>query len=522
LLSNPVKYLFIAEKIDFIMILSRQAIRQIKTKAAQVPPDSYFDLPEKVLQFGTGVLLRGLTDYFIDKANKQGIFNGRIVVVKSTDTGDASGFDKQDNLYTICVKGLEDGKKREEYIINASISRVLSAKNNWKEILACATNPDIELIISNTTEVGIVLVNENIHASPPASFPGKLLAFLYERFKFFNGDTDKGMVIIPTELLPNNGDKLLLILLELAAFNKLEQPFINWLKEDNTFCNSLVDRIVPGKLSSAQQQETETILGYEDELMLMSEIYRLWAIEPDTEKVKHVLSFSRVDDGVIIAPDIHLYRELKLRLLNGSHTLSCGLAHLAGFTLVREAMQDSAFSSYIKTLMMEEITPAITDKILTTEVAIDFANKVLDRYRNPFMEHKWLSITLQYSSKMRMRDVPIMLNYFDRFGKTPAYIALGFAAHILFMKSEKNADGNYYGMVNGKNYLIQDSNADYYAEKWKKPQTIVKTILSNTDLWGNDLSTLPGFMEAVTVKLKLLEEKGGATVVKALMKEMAG
>jgi len=503
------------------MILSKQTIQQIKSTAVQIPGQKYFDFPEKVLQFGTGVLLRALPDYFIDKANKQDIFNGRIVVVKSTDTGDTSAFERQDNLYTICVRGLEAGKKIEEHIINASISRVLSAKNDWKKILACAANPDMELIISNTTEVGIVLVNEDIHASPPISFPAKLLAFLYERFKFFNGDVDKGMVIVPTELLPDNGNKLLSILLELAKLNELEESFLSWLKKNNCFCNSLVDRIVPGKLSVQQQQETASILGYTDELMIMSETYRLWAIEPDNEKVRRALSFSKADEGMIIAPDIYLYRELKLRLLNGSHTLSCGLAHLAGFTLVREAMQDAAFSSYIKTLMIDEIAPAITDKNLTIEKAIDFANKVLDRYSNPFIEHKWLSITLQYSSKISMRDVPVLLNYYKIFGKTPALIALGFAAHILFMKSVKNADGNYYGEINGKNYLIQDNNVDYYAEKWKQPQTVVKTVLSNTDLWGNDLSALPGFSEAVSDKLHAMIEKGVQAVVKELTGKMS-
>jgi len=496
------------------MLLSRQTIGQIKSDAAEVPADNYFELPEKVLQFGTGVLLRGLTDYFIDKANKQGIFNGRIVVVKSTDSGDTEAFSKQDNLYTICMKGIVDGKKVEENIINASISRVLSAKKNWGAILNCATNPEIQLVISNTTEVGIVLVKESIHDSPPLSFPAKLLSVLYERYNFFKGDPEKGMVIIPTELLPNNGEKLLNILVELASFNQLEEPFVKWMKEHNSFCNSLVDRIVPGKLSPTHQSETENILGYHDELMFMSEVYRLWAIDPDTERVKDVLSFSKVDPGLIIAPDIHLYRELKLRLLNGSHTLSCGLAHLAGFTFVKEAMQDKFFSSYVKTLMMEEITPAITGKEITTQVAIDFANKVLDRYRNPFLEHKWLSITLQYSSKIKMRDVPILLNYFERFGKPPSLISLGFAAHILFMRAEKKDDGNYYGNANGKNYLIEDANVAWYAEKWKSAETIVKTVLSNADLWGRDLSNLTGFEEAVATNLKLMEQKGAATVVR--------
>ncbi len=503
------------------MNLSKQNIGHIKSGAVQTPSMDYFNLPEKVLQFGTGVLLRGLTDYFIDKANKQNVFNGRIVVIKSTDSGSIDAFDQQDNLYTLCVRGIDAGEKIEENIINASISRVLSAKNNWKEILNCAANPDMQLIISNTTEVGLVLTKEDIHASSPASFPGKLLAFLYERFKIFNGDPEKGMVIIPTELIPENGKKLLSILIELAAFNKLEKTFLSWLENNNRFCNSLVDRIVPGKLSPEQQKETESALGYKDDLMIMSEVYRLWAIEPADEKIKRVLSFSKADEGVIIAPDIHIYRELKLRLLNGSHTFSCGLAHLAGFTMVKEAMQDNIFSTYIKTLMMQEIAPSITDSNLTSEMAVDFANKVLDRYRNPFIEHKWLSITLQYSSKMHMRNVPLLLNYFSRFGTVPEYMSLGFAAYLLFMKPVKEEDGKYFGESNGKVYPINDNHAVYYAKKWKHPETIVDTVLSDTGLWGHDLTGLEGFAASVSEKLHDMQANGALAIIKSVTSEMA-
>src|SRR3954465_292724 len=229
------------------MILSRYTLKNINPASVNLPDELLFELPEKVLQFGTGVLLRGLPDYFIDKANRQGIFNGRIVVVKSTSQGDSSAFDEQDGLYTICVRGIENGKKVEENIINASISRVLSAQNEWEQILQCANNPDLQVIISNTTEVGIQLVKDDIRQQPPVSFPGKLLAFLYKRFKAFDGSEQSGMVIIPTELIPDNGKKLESIVLELAHLNGLEGEFIEWLECCNHFCSSLVDRIVPGK-----------------------------------------------------------------------------------------------------------------------------------------------------------------------------------------------------------------------------------------------------------------------------------
>src|SRR5579875_695180 len=285
------------------MILSRYTLKNISSDAAAIPDDAIFELPEKVLQFGTGVLLRGLPDYFIDKANRQGIFNGRIVVVKSTSQGDSSAFDKQDGLYTLCVRGLQNGEKVEENIINSSISRVLNANDEWEQILECAHNRDMQIIISNTTEIGIQLVNDDVRHHPPKSFPGKLLAFLYERFKAFGGSAHSGMVIVPTELIPDNGKKLESIVLELAHLNSLEDEFIEWVEKHNSFCSSLVDRIVPGKPDAEFLSSIENELGYSDSLLTMSEVYRLWAIEGD-ENIKNVLSFAQADEGVIIEPDI--------------------------------------------------------------------------------------------------------------------------------------------------------------------------------------------------------------------------
>ena len=303
------------------MQLSKNNLGQIALQPGLNIPDSkLLELPEKVLQFGTGVLLRGLPDYFIDKANCQGIFNGRVVVVKSTDS-DSTEFDKQDGLYTICIRGIENRKTIQENVISASISRVLSAKSDWKRILECAHNPEMKIIISNTTEVGIQLVQDNITSEPPVSFPGKLLAFLYERFKAFNGSAASGMVIIPTELITDNGSKLESIVLELAHRNNIDFKFIEWLENHNSFCNSLVDRIVPGKPNDEETKRLEITLGYKDELLTMSEVFRLWAIEGD-EKIKETLSFGKTDKGIVIVPDITLFKELKLRLLNGTHTFN--------------------------------------------------------------------------------------------------------------------------------------------------------------------------------------------------------
>jgi len=507
-----------------MMNLSRNNLQNIKLSPKLfLPTDAVLNNPEKVLQFGTGVLLRGLPDFMISHANNKGVFNGRIVIVKTTNGGgDADVFNKQNGLYTVCVRGLEGDKKIEEIHVCASVSRVLTASTEWDDILQCAENPDLEIVISNTTEVGITFVEDNIHASPPISFPGKLLSFLYHRFKFFNKDVDKGMVIIPTELIPDNGDKLLSIVLEIAHQNGLETDFIDWLKSCNHFCNSLVDRIVPGKLSAAEQLKIENELGYKDELMIMSEVYALWAIETSSEKVKKVLSFVQANDGIVLAKNIDKFRELKLRLLNGSHTFSCGLAFLAGFKTVKEAMENEHFSFYLNKLMYNEIIPSIVSDDITAEEAKLFADKVLDRYRNAFIDHQWLNITVQYSTKMYYRNSAVIEEYFKRFNAVPTLMALGMAGHLLFMRSEKEADGNFYGTSNGNRYLVTDANACLFAEKWKVygRDFLVSNIFEDKDLWQTNFNSFPGFGEEVTDQLNLLKEKGALIALKYAAREI--
>jgi len=491
------------------MQLSKQNIKNIVARAGlTIPKEELFTLPEKVLQFGTGVLLRGLPDYFIDKANRNGIFNGRLVVVKSTDIGDSTAFEKQDCLYTLCIRGLQNGKKIEKNIINSSISRVLSAQQSWKEILSCAHNPEMKIILSNTTEVGIQLVQDDIRSNPPVSYPGKLLSFLYERYKAFNGSKDAGMVIIPTELITDNGKKLKSIVLELARRNQLENSFIDWLENSNHFCSSLVDRIVPGKPDAETLATLEDESGYKDELLTMSEVYSLWAIEGN-EEIKNILSFCQADEGVVIAPDIDLYRELKLRLLNGTHTLSCALAFLAGCETVKQAMDDEPISSFIADVMQTEIAPSIPYPI-DAATALDFAGKVLDRFRNPYIKHNWISITVQISSKMKMRCIPVLVTHYKKNNTIPELFSLGFAAFIYFMKVVKEEDGKFYGESNGKSYPIQDDSASAYMEKWKNSdlKTVVNEVLKDASFWGEDLTLLNGFAGSVHDKLKMIIEKG--------------
>nr|WP_294795689.1 tagaturonate reductase [uncultured Mucilaginibacter sp.] len=476
--------------------LSGKTVGQINAPDVITPSIDYLTLPVKILQFGTGVLLRGLTDHVIDKANRAGIFNGRIAVVKSTNTGGTDAFAQQDNLYTLQMKGIENGRLTEETVINTSISKILSAAGEWDLVLKEAENPELKVVISNTTEVGLQLVNEDITQQPPSSFPAKLLAVLHHRYKTFNGNSESGLVIIPTELLPENATILKSIIKKLITFNNLSADFENWINESNYFCNSLVDRIVTGKPSAQEQRLFEEKNGYRDDLLIVSEPYCLWAIEGD-DKVKSILSFEQADPGVIIIPDIEVHRELKLRLLNGTHTLSCALALTMGFDLVNAATNNAEFSSFLQNLM-EEIRLAMPYK---AEPALmeDFSQRVLDRFRNPYIEHQWVAIAQQYTTKIITRVLPVLKEHYRLYKHAPENIARGFAAYISLMSKVIKDNDQYYLLYKGERHLLKDEKIAIVVAKWAAHSTenIASEVLGSSEIWGDDLSQLPGFVNTV-------------------------
>jgi tagaturonate reductase len=488
------------------MLLSQKFVSSFSSgfeNLCLLPEVAHFHFPEKVLQFGTGVLLRGLPDFFIDKANKQGIFNGRILVVKSTQ-GSASDFEAQNNLYTLAVRGIENDKKVEEYTVNAAISRVISANDQWEVVLEAARNPLIQIVISNTTEVGIQYVAESIFQQPPASFPAKLTAFLYERFV---ADIAVTTVIIPTELIENNGKKLKAIVLKLSENNALHADFIGWLEKHVIFCNSLVDRIVTGMPDAQTAEKIYEKLGFEDQLLTLTEPYRLWAIEGD-ERVESILSFAAADAGVVIADDITYFRERKLRILNGSHTIGVGKGFLSGFNTVNECMQDQKMKDFFVQVIHQEIVPTVggaNQSDITT-----FADAILDRFQNPNIEHLLLSITFQYTSKMRMRNIPTIFRYYQKFNHLPEKMVEGFAAYLYFMKAIKEENGRFYGKRNDDFYWINDDFAGYYFRKWQAMislENLVQNVSADIEIWGQDLTQLPDWTKKVSGYLALWLEK---------------
>lgn len=496
-----------------------------QTKAA-LPSPEIFNLPEKILQFGSGGFLRAFADYFIDRANRQGVFNGRIVVVQSTGGSRGNTLHEQGGLFTLCVQGLENGAPLESYTVISSISRTLSAHEEWLHVLQCAANPQLELVLSNTTEVGIAFDESDALAlQPPRSFPGKLVAFLYERFKIFNGAADKGLIIIPCELVDNNADLLREIVLKLAQKWELGEAFAQWLMHANRFCNSLVDRIVPGTPVPEALSQHAQKLGYEDRLLTCAEVYSLWAIQGE-DVLRRRLAFAAVNPTIIVTEDITPYRERKVRILNGTHTLTVPAAFLLGNRIVRDNMNHALTAKFIERIIFDEIVPSLE---VDRESATVFAHEVLARWRNPFLQHKLIDITLHSTSKMRARNVPTILRYYQKMKKTPRLIAFGFAAYLLFMRGTEKQNGKFYGKRGEELYPINDEQAEYFFERWRHVnaaelatiEDFVKTVCGNENLWGASLAALAGFVETVSTELQQLLQRGVEETLRKVLSRVA-
>lgn len=464
-----------------MMKLTRSILQEIEgVDNLILPTKEQLLYPEKVLQFGTGVLLRGLPDQYINEANRAGKFRGRVVVVKSTQNGTTDDFADQDGLFTLCVKGTDNGHLVNKAYVNASISRVLSAKEDWASILEFAKSENLYIVTSNTTEVGIVYIKENIHDCVPSSFPGKLLALLYARFIHYNGDSSRGLVIIPAELIEENGSKLADILNRLAVHNQLGEAFIHWLNQANPICNTLVDCIVPGKLSATDQAATEAALGYTDALMIMAEPFGLWTIESTDQRVIDVLGFCNEEKGCRVVSSIQKFKELKLRMLNASHTFSCGVSMLAGMEFVKDSMQHEALKSYISQLALEEIAGAITGDNISSAEADAFGKAVLDRFANPFLEHKWVNIAAQFTLKMNIRCLPLIIATYEKTGQLPLKMLIGFSAYLVQSDLVKSHD----------------------------LATSLGNVLSDAATFGQDLTAIPGFLDKVFEITTSIQSKG--------------
>jgi tagaturonate reductase len=457
------------------------------------------NLPEKAVQFGTGAFLRGFVEYFIDEANRQGLFNGRVVAIGSTGSGRYEQLRSQDSLYTLLIEGVANGEERREYRLITSLSRALSAQTEWNAVLECARNPQLELIFSNTTEIGIQLDDaDRALEDLPHSFPAKLTRFLYVRGRAFDYAAGSGITVIPCELIENNGDLLGALVLEQARRWNLEREFQLWLEGAVRYCNTLVDRIVPGEADASAKESAAAELGYRDELLTICEPYRLFAIKADGETKQH-LTFAAADNNIIVAADIEPFRARKIRLLNGTHTIMTPLALLAGCATVHAALDDELVGDFTRHVLLNELVPSsdVAD-------AEPFAREVLDRFANPFIHHALVDITLQQTMKMRVRVVPAIVDFSRRNGASPHGLAFGFAAFLLYIRDAVTPRA--------------DDHADAIHNAWQKhacPPELAATVCADQELWGADLSAVPGFVTEVGDALDSLLHTGARAALEA-------
>lgn len=440
-------------------------------------------LTDRIIQFGTGVLLRGLPDFYIDDANRRKAFDGAIIVVKSTNQGDISAFEKQNNLYTIQTEGIANGKIVQHRQIISAISKVLTVQNDWNQLLEFAKQPNIEYIISNTTESGIVEMNEDL-TTIPISFPGRLTAMLYSRFIHFEGNPTRGWIILPTELIDNNADRLKDIIISIATKNKLPSAFIRWVESANHFCNTLVDRIVPGKVDSADWL-------YKDELAITVEPFNLWAIEVKNSDIKDKIAFAKANPDIRLMDSIEQVKELKLRLLNATHTLLCPIALVADHTLVRKSLEVSPIENWVHELMSTEITTYLLTQGLTNDIIHEFSSTVIDRFKNPFIDHRWLAIAQNSTQKWIQRVKPIIQCWNTLHPASSSALALSMACYL---KCHQHFDKTEFPMDPRIKQALHQGDS-------------VRTILAQKDVWTTDLSKHSGFAELVNKHFQDLDTK---------------
>ncbi|SNX53417.1 tagaturonate reductase [Thermoanaerobacterium sp. RBIITD] len=464
---------------------------------------NYKTYPEKILQFGEGNFLRAFVDWQIDKMNKEAGFDGSVVVIQPIKTGRVDVLNKQDGLYTLYLQGVKNGKPIKEHSIINSISRGIDPYKNYEEFINLAENPQIRFIISNTTEAGIEFdENDKLEDKPQNSYPGKLTAFLYKRFVFFNGDKEKGLIIMPCELIDRNGDKLKEIVLKYSKLWNLNNDFTNWINTANIFTNTLVDRIVPGYPKDTINEITEE-LGYEDSLVDVGELFHLWVIE-GPQWIKNEFPVDKAGLNVKFVNDVEPYRTRKVRILNGAHTALVPVAYLYGLNTVKEAVEHEVIGKFVKGVIYDEIIPTLD---LPKEELLQFADDVLERFKNPFIKHYLMSIALNSMSKFETRDLPSLLEYINRKKELPKKLVFSLAALIEFYKGKRN--GENINLADNPDILFLYktlwSNYDGTEEGLKN---IVRSVLSYEKNWKMDLNKIEGLTDAVSDDLIMIEKIG--------------
>ncbi len=418
-------------------------------------------MKETIIQFGEGNFLRGFFDYFLDVMNKKGLYDGKAVVIQPREGGKCAILNAQDCKYNLYLRGMVAGEIKQEHHYIESVSRGIDPYKNYDEYIALADNPDFKLIVSNTTEAGIAFdENCSFDDKPCKGFPAKLTQLLYRRYE--NGLD--GFIFLPCELIDNNGDELKKCILKYAESWGLSDGFVNWINEKNTFANTLVDRIVTGYPDDGTEENHP-----DDKFLDTAEIFHLWVIEGNFE---NEFPLKNAGFNVVWTDDAKPYKKLKVRILNGAHTSLVAGAILSGIETVGEAMADETAAAFLSKAMNEEILPVVGKN----KDSISFSNSVFDRFRNPFIRHKWRAISLNSVSKFSVRVLPTILEYKEKFGEFPKHLSLSLAYLIYFYKKD-TPDDHADVITTMKNNSVAD-------------------ILADISLWQSDLSEMTEIVSA--------------------------
>lgn len=463
--------------------------------------------PIKVLQFGEGNFLRGFVDYMIDIANEKGEFDGDIVLVKPIEFGTLDRFRAQECQYTVSLRGIVDGKPAVLNRIVTSVADVVAAHEEYEKYSSYAKLDTLRYIVSNTTEAGIVYdESDKLEMNPPKSFPAKLAKFLYERYQYFNGAMDKGLVMLPVELIDDNGIHLKECVLKQADNWNLEDSFKKWVNEACIFTSTLVDRIITGYPREEDKKLWEE-WGYRDELIVTGEPFALWVIESEKD-IRGEFPLDKAGLPVIFTDNQKPYKQRKVRILNGAHTSFVLASYLAGNDTVLESMKDELIYKFMRSTIFDEVIPTLS---LPEKDLVDFAEAVTTRFNNPYVKHALLSISLNSVSKWRARCMPSFLGYIDKTGTLPKHLTFSLAALMAFYQGTEIRDKALIGHRNGEEYNIMDDDAvlKYFAANSTKPsKEFAHGFLSNTAFFGQNLTQIEGLEDTVAAYLDEIANKG--------------
>lgn len=451
-------------------------------------------LTPKIIEFGTGNFIRAFANSMIQKLNEETDFAGSVVMVKPTISQSTvyKNLLAQNGLYHVVTRGIANGEVVNESKLITCVEKVIHPWLEFEQYLELAKSKTLEVVLTNVTEAGVVFEATNQFSDTPAtSSPGKITQLLYQRFQHFNGDTSKGWIFIPCELLKDNGAKLRDCILQFVAHWDLGEEFKNWIINCNTFCDTLVDRIVPG-FPHENAVEIQEQLGFEDQLLVAAEPYHIWAIEAP-QAVQQLLPFDRIGLNVRYTDSLEKYRTLKVRILNGAHTSMVPVGVLAGMETVRETVEISPTAAFVENVIFKEILPTLD---FPQEELKRYANDILDRFKNPFIRHKLLDISLNSISKFKTRVLSSLIPFYEKFDAIPENMSKSFAALIYFYKGEENP-------------LRDDvKHIEFFGELWSVYEqtqdldTLISKVLAYDTAWGKDLNEMNGLKSSILIHLK--------------------